>query len=888
MPRAEKEYSRVLGGRGGKYLSRETITKESGETEEHLYTPETTPEWSAPPSSPPTPAPPPTEEPKWHQVGAAGTGTIQAPPPTITIPTKQDILPAVLQQAGLVYSWQQTPEAIAEAQKRWKASKGRGAEAHFVSTYEPAKVEATEEAYLRAEDRFRAAAYGAFGPDWSKTMERLSVEPPKELVVEPGVTLTQEEYAAWEEKFVEHYGMTPEALRVRWPSIGGPLKALHGAAEAHGLEVSRFESFQAISQKIAAWGEQQRTIMGDLDKLAKSVSMPDPGYELKKALFGEEHPITKIHETAFGKEIYPLRLVTEPVGTVIGVIATPFELLGMAPKPIKWYLEHPGYTVGTIVGSYLVGAGVGAAASAAVKRFGPAVTAIPKAGAAMAKAGRFVVHHPMALKATGFGVIGGVEAWKVKQMVEAGIPWTDIALGVGKDIASIAAFVKGFSRGFSDVSPQDQTREAKKFADLIRKLEPTKGTRDIRDPWRLVEGKMGGLQREMDDIVERIGTYYLKYKGPPSPISESKLKVLLQTKTLDPEGALRLQRAGYTISRADIRYPSGVRTVFRVEDLSKPEVLKFTESQNVAMRTNQAWVELAKKVGNRMDIRGVLWDYTRTMELTELLKSSSDIFKPFQVGKGGGLIVKPVFKEPPVTGATMGVPSGNQLTAVMQKADAGTKTLISEVTGQQTRQQFLLSTSLAETARQMTQTRIGQETKSLLASSLAGMAKQMTRTTQESKIVFELMSSPATKAKIGVEVGQALKSSAAVESALAGGIMPSVDTTITQAQTQLLKHAQRQKQMQRQMYPFIPPSRGFPASIAMPKVKKVKFKPFERRWPVGDIEKVMSRGMKIGVPKIEAPKVGVQTKVRVQRVKDVFNARELERAFKLPKTGRRR
>jgi len=80
MPRAEKEYSRVLGGRGGKYLSRETITKESGETEEHLYTPETTPEWSAPPSPPPTPEPP-TEEPEWRQVGAAGTGTIQAPPP---------------------------------------------------------------------------------------------------------------------------------------------------------------------------------------------------------------------------------------------------------------------------------------------------------------------------------------------------------------------------------------------------------------------------------------------------------------------------------------------------------------------------------------------------------------------------------------------------------------------------------------------------------------------------------------------------------------------------------------------------------------------------------------------------------------------------------------
>jgi len=63
----------------------------------------------------------------------------------------------------------------------------------------------------------------------------------------------------------------------------------------------------------------------------------------------------------------------------------------------------------------------------------------------------------------------------------------------------------------------------------------------------------------------------------------------------------------------------------------------------------------------------------------------------------------------------------------------------------------------------------------------------------------------------------------------------------------------------------------FPKPLALPKVKKAKFRPFERRWPVGRIEKLF-----------EHP-----PRAKARKAKDLFGARELERAFKPPKTGKR-
>lgn len=52
------------------------------------------------------------------------------------------------------------------------------------------------------------------------------------------------------------------------------------------------------------------------------------------------------------------------------------------------------------------------------------------------------------------------------------------------------------------------------------------------------------------------------------------------------------------------------------------------------------------------------------------------------------------------------------------------------------------------------------------------------------------------------------------------------------------------------------------------KIPRARTRAFERFWPVGRIEKLFE--------------------VKARKAKDAFNARELERAFKLPKTGRRR
>lgn len=332
---------------------------------------------SPPPSPPTTPTPaPPTEEPPFIK-----------PITEVTLPTKQDVPTAVLEWAGLIYSWQQTPEAIAEAEKQWRAARARGAEVQFVQAYEPARVEATGEAYSLAEQRFEAAAHKMFGPDWQKIIDRLSEEVPEGLAVEPGTMLTPEAYKAWEKAFIEHYGVTPETLKERWPRIEGSLKALSGATEVHGLEVSRFKSFLAVTANIAVLGKQQRTIMSDLDKLAKSVSIPDPMYELRKAVFGAEHPTVKIHEKVFGTEAYPLVLVTEPAGATVALITTPFRWIGMAePGPIglgieagimgiggwqeeekktleeqaRWLGEHPGYAVGATIGDILAMKVIGA------------------------------------------------------------------------------------------------------------------------------------------------------------------------------------------------------------------------------------------------------------------------------------------------------------------------------------------------------------------------------------------------------------------------------------------------------------------------------------------------------------------------------------------------
>lgn len=124
-----------------------------------------------------------------------------------------------------------------------------------------------------------------------------------------------------------------------------------------------------------------------------------------------------------------------------------------------------------------------------------------------------------------------------------------------------------------------------------------------------------------------------------------------------------------------------------------------------------------------------------------------------------------------------------------------------------------------------------------------------------------------------------LGSGSAAASASAMGAMTSVAQAQRAAQAQRVAQAQQLAQVvqvQTQMLSFkVPPppfgERELKKHFLLPKVKKAKFRPFERVWPVGRIERLF-----------EAPK----TKAR--KAKGAFDARELERAFKPPKTGRRR
>lgn len=70
------------------------------------------------------------------------------------------------------------------------------------------------------------------------------------------------------------------------------------------------------------------------------------------------------------------------------------------------------------------------------------------------------------------------------------------------------------------------------------------------------------------------------------------------------------------------------------------------------------------------------------------------------------------------------------------------------------------------------------------------------------------------------------------------------------------------------------------------KITMLKFKPFERVWPVGRIERLfMGGGPK--VPKFKMPKFGAP-KAETKKVMDAFDMRGLGRAFKVPKMRARR
>jgi len=737
----------------------------------------------------------------------------------VTMPTRPYVPPAVLERAGLVYSYQQTPDAIAEAGKQWMAARTRGVEAQFVQAYEPARVEATEEAYLRAREKFETTAYKMFGPDWQKIIDRLSEEIPKEIAVEPGTMLTPEAYKAWEKAFIEHYGVMPETLKERWPRIEGNLKALSGVAEAHSLEVSRFESVLAVSGRIAAWGEQQRTIMSDLDKLAKSVSMPDPGYELKKALFGEEHVITKIHEKAIGKEVYPLKLVTEPVGATVALVTTPFRFVGMAkPGPIGlavgvgitglggplgewgwqewekealkeqavWLKEHPGYAVGATIGD---------------------IIAMKLIGEAMTWGARWTV--------------GRYRTWRAiseiprKEIIVPEVLVHKAEFPVYPPGTRVSQFLRIFKRVTKKFSAEKYLGELPKGKTRVFHVAggPLKGG-------EIAFGETPGA------AGLHVGPYSPYFAGGPG--YEEIVKLF---------GIPSLRPSSYAFEIVAARIPSAVRA---------------SRSASVMVR----W--LTKQAGKARAYISPAGELGKT-EIEALIAPGTQIakygVKYYTVLEGGVRV--PIFKMAIVGGEEVGKVAGKVLTQA-QLAQISSYKYISTIFGPQT------IPSLVSMSYSMS---------SSISSSVARASSSLAQSSSN-------LASSVSSAAASLKMPSYAPPSRAPPSYVPPSYVPPSFVPPSYAPPSYVPPSPT---------PYIPPPPAyrpvrlgeFPKISRLKKIKAARFKPFERRWPVGDIERLFE--------------------VKARRVRDVFKVPEysepqmpkisppeFEDPFKLPKTRKKR
>lgn len=95
----------------------------------------------------PTPEPEPTPRPPTVTIDVSKLPTPFTIGPSITPTISPEPVPsAVLEWAGLVYSWQRTPEAVAGAMKRWREMQARKAEVSYVERYRSGeKLERIEE-----------------------------------------------------------------------------------------------------------------------------------------------------------------------------------------------------------------------------------------------------------------------------------------------------------------------------------------------------------------------------------------------------------------------------------------------------------------------------------------------------------------------------------------------------------------------------------------------------------------------------------------------------------------------------------------------------------------------------------------------------------------------
>lgn len=169
--------------------------------------------------------------------------------------------------------------------------------------------------------------------------------------------------------------------------IQAPIAEVNKTIEEMNKAVGGYESYVGITGKIATW-DAEHSIMAELDKIGKSITISDPLAGMEKTLFPTISPELSIGKK-IGGEFQPLRMVTEPIEAGIAVATTPFRWVGMAkPGPIglameagimgvtgglgwqemekkrlaeeaQWLREHPGYAAGAVIGDIFAMKGIG-------------------------------------------------------------------------------------------------------------------------------------------------------------------------------------------------------------------------------------------------------------------------------------------------------------------------------------------------------------------------------------------------------------------------------------------------------------------------------------------------------------------------------------------------
>lgn len=259
-------------------------------------------------------------------------------------------------------------------------------------------------------------------------------------------------------------GLTESEVEAIWVNLGYLETATKYPTTMYGGKVLTPEEAQARwEQYMAQWG----LVTAQRAKESYLETLPEPAwYAVKKSPIGDI-PIFGEFATAYVKAM-------DPFGKWIAETVTGKSI---ETRPRGELPFTPATFFGEVTAYYGLGVGAGMVAGGAIRVFGPPIAKAIKivtvdpftkaaphisttvasqwaaAGTKVAGLGKTALAHPTAMKVAAYGAWGGYETWKVKGMVEAGVPWERIVGLVGRDIALIVGFGRGFAKGLEAESP---------------------------------------------------------------------------------------------------------------------------------------------------------------------------------------------------------------------------------------------------------------------------------------------------------------------------------------------------------------------------------------------------------------------------------------------------